>query len=122
MQPGVPTLTQPPRSCTVQLVSHALTPGARFPTKPAPIGAGGMGEVYKARDTRGPHRNIKVLPANRVADEDHRRRFLLRRAFRAELPEHRDAVRVGCSRRADFLVLEASPASNLARSHPRAFL
>jgi serine/threonine protein kinase/Tfp pilus assembly protein PilF len=42
------------------------------------VGAGGMGEVYKARDTRL-HRIIalKALPAAKVADADRKRRFLV---------------------------------------------
>ena len=40
------------------------------------IGAGGMGEVYKARDTRlGRDVAVKVLPAGFAADPDCRRRF-----------------------------------------------
>ena len=48
----------------------------------SPIGAGGMGEVYKARDTRlDPTVAIKVLPEHVAADPDLKQRFERRRAM-----------------------------------------
>jgi eukaryotic-like serine/threonine-protein kinase len=43
----------------------------------APVGAGGMGEVYKARDTRLERMvALKVMRSGISADENHRKRFL----------------------------------------------
>ena len=55
-----------------------LSPGARLGSYEvtSAIGAGGMGEVYRARDTRL-HRDvaIKVLPDGFAADPDRLARF-----------------------------------------------
>jgi eukaryotic-like serine/threonine-protein kinase len=55
-----------------------LTPGTRLGPYEilSPIGAGGMGEVYRAKDPRlGREVAIKVLPASFSADPDRLRRF-----------------------------------------------
>src|SRR5215831_4852069 len=55
-----------------------LSPGTRLGTYEviAPLGAGGMGEVYRAHDTNlGRDVAIKVLPASVAADPDRIARF-----------------------------------------------
>ena len=55
-----------------------LTPGARLGPYEivAPLGAGGMGEVYRARDTRLDRTvAIKILPSALAADTQFRERF-----------------------------------------------
>ena len=57
-----------------------LSPGTRLGPYEvvSPLGAGGMGEVYRARDTRlGRDVAVKVLPASVSADPDRLRRFEL---------------------------------------------
>ena len=55
-----------------------IAPGSRLGPYEilVPIGAGGMGEVWKARDTRlGRDVAVKVLPASLAADADRLKRF-----------------------------------------------
>ncbi len=56
----------------------SLPPGKRLGPYEilAPLGAGGMGEVYRARDTRlGREVAVKVLPSSLATDPDRLKRF-----------------------------------------------
>ena len=75
----------------------------------APIGAGGMGEVYKARDTRLARIvAIKVLPADQVTDLERKRRFV-QGAKAASALNHPSIVTVhdiGSDGGTDYMVME----------------
>jgi len=60
----------------------------------APLGAGGVGEVYRAKDPRlGRDVAIKVLPVSFSADADRLRRFEQEAVSRAAVRARRDRVR-----------------------------
>ena len=82
----------------------------------SPLGAGGMGEVYRARDSRlGREVAIKVLPRDRAADETRRRRFL-REARAVAALDHPNIVAIHEIESADgidFIVMENVPGQTL---------
>ncbi|MGH9779106.1 MAG: protein kinase domain-containing protein, partial [Candidatus Acidiferrales bacterium] len=81
------------------------------------IGAGGMGEVYRARDERLERDvAIKVLPAGTLADEAARRRFRQEALALARLnhPHIATVHDFNSQDGVDFLVMEHVPGSSLA--------
>jgi eukaryotic-like serine/threonine-protein kinase len=87
-----------------------------------PLGAGGMGEVYRARDTRlGRDVAIKVLPADRLSDELQRVR-LVREARAASALDHPNIVtihEIESESGVDFIVMELVTGRNLRTVIPR---
>src|SRR4029453_4852213 len=87
-----------------------------------PLGAGGMGEVYRARDTRlGREVAIKVLPADRMHDEGRRRRFL-KEAQSASALNHPHIVtihEIESDGPVDFIVMEYVRGTSLDALIPR---
>src|SRR5215510_6475256 len=82
----------------------------------APIGAGGMGEVFRAHDTRLRRTvAIKVLPPERVADPERKRRFL-QEARAASALNHPNIVTlydIANDSGVDYLVMEYVPGRSL---------
>jgi Tol biopolymer transport system component len=75
----------------------------------APIGAGGMGEVYRARDTRlGRTVAVKLLPEGTTPDSDARRRFAAEaRTISALNDPHIVAIYdIGVEGQREFIVME----------------
>jgi len=75
----------------------------------APIGAGGMGEVFRATDTRL-HRTVavKILPRDRMADRERKLRFV-QEARAASALNHPNIVTlhdIASDRGVDYLVME----------------
>jgi Tol biopolymer transport system component len=88
----------------------------------APLGTGGMGEVYKARDTRLERLvAIKVLPADKVADPTRKQRFI-QEARAASALNHPNIVTIHdiCDEGdIHFLVMEYVPGKTLEHMAPR---
>ena len=86
------------------------------------LGAGGMGEVYRARDTRLNRTvAIKVLPHDTVADPDRERRFL-QEARAASALNHPHIVTlhdIVHEAGLDFLVMEYVPGQVAGPAHSR---
>src|SRR5258705_1077446 len=83
----------------------------------APLGAGGMGEVYLARDTRlGRDVAVKVLPSRLCSDPNQRQR-LEREARTISSLNHPNICQlhdVGCQDEIDFIVMEYVDGQTLA--------
>ena len=75
----------------------------------SPLGAGGMGEVYKARDTRLDRIvAIKILPSEKTADEGRKQRFL-QEAKAASALNHPNIVtiyNIGSENGVDYIAME----------------
>jgi len=88
----------------------------------ASLGAGGMGEVYKARDTRLERVvAVKVLPADKVADPARKQRFI-QEARAASALNHPNIVTIHDISQEDgidFLVMEYVPGRTLEHLIPR---
>jgi Tol biopolymer transport system component/serine/threonine protein kinase len=82
----------------------------------APLGSGGMGEVYRARDSRlGREVAIKVLPADRLSDPVRRARFV-QEARAASALNHPHIVtihEIESAEGLDFIVMELVPGKTL---------
>jgi len=97
----------------------SLSPGRRFGPYEivAPLGAGGMGEVYRARDTRlGRDVAVKVLSAEVSEREDARARFEseARTISRLSHPHICALYDVGREGATEYLVMELLEGGTLA--------
>jgi eukaryotic-like serine/threonine-protein kinase len=101
-----------------------LSPGDRLGPYEilAPVGSGGMGEVYKARDARLDRLvAIKILPHDKTGDERRKRRFV-QEAKAASALNHPNIVTIydiGSENGIDFLVMELVPGKSLDQLIPR---
>src|SRR5580692_8595337 len=102
----------------------ALSPGDKLGPYEilTPIGAGGMGRVYKARDTRLDRIvAVKVLPADKVADPERKQRFL-QEAKAASSLNHPNIITIydiGSENAIDYLAMEFVAGKTLDQLTPR---
>src|SRR5215471_21035249 len=86
------------------------------------VGEGGMGVVWKARDTRLNRLvAIKMLPAGKLADEDRKRRFI-HEAQAASALNHPNIVTIydiASENGTDFIVMEYVEGKTLGQLIPR---
>src|SRR5512145_2170763 len=97
-----------------------LSPGTRLGPYEilAPVGAGGMGEVYRARDSRlGREVAVKVLPQDHAADSAVRARFEreARTVSALSHPHICTLFDVGRQGETDYLVMELLDGETLAQ-------
>src|SRR6185437_128034 len=82
----------------------------------SPLGAGGMGEVYRAHDTRvGRQVALKILPESPARDEERRRRFEQEARLAASLnhPNLMAIYDVGLGSHPPYIVSEFVPGESL---------
>ena len=95
-----------------------LVPGAQLGPYQieTPLGVGGMGEVFRAKDTRlGRTVAIKVLPRDKITDAERKKRFL-QEARAASALNHPNIVTVydiASDNGIDYLVMEYVPGKSL---------
>ena len=87
-----------------------------------PLGAGGMGEVYKARDTRLDRIvALKVLPAEKMQDPERKRRFIqeAKSASALNYPNIVTIYDIGSENGVDYLAMEMIPGKSIEQLIPR---
>src|SRR5205807_5364679 len=86
------------------------------------LGAGGMGVVWKARDTRlDRFVALKFLPAGKMSDPERKRRFV-QEAKAASALNHPNIITIydiDQADGADFIAMECVPGSSLDKLIPR---
>jgi serine/threonine protein kinase len=107
------------RTGAIMRASMSLSPGAKLGPYEiqAPVGAGGMGEVYRARDTRLERTvAIKVLPDHLSCNSDSKQRFEREARTISSLnhPHICALYDVGTQDGVDFLVMECLEGQTLA--------